>query len=156
MKLWRSLIFGLGDKEDREKGVIKREEAIAVMSGVVKHWPEEFPEFRLLGATIHLDERGFYHCHIDYMPFFKNTKEMKQEQGLRISHSQEAALEHMGFEPEQSIINASDKAPIRFNAFRNRLYLKTEEELNKQGLRLQYGILCLGKLLFFGAVDLPL
>ena len=140
VKLWRSLIFGLGDKEDREKGVIKREEAIAVMSGVVKRWPEEFPEFKLLGATIHLDEQGFYHCHIDYMPFFKNTNETKQEQGLRVSHSQEAALEHMGFEPEQSIINASDKAPIRFNAFRNRLYLKTEEELNKHGLRLQYGV----------------
>lgn len=110
------------------------------MSGVVKRWPEIFPCLKLLGATIHLDEDGFYHCHIDYIPLFESGNDGKQEHGLQASHSQEAAFMHMGFEPEQSIINASDKAPIRFNAFRNRLYLTAEEELNALGLRLQYGV----------------
>ena len=140
VKLWRGLIFGLSDKADRENGIITKAEAIGVMSGVVKRWPEIFPCLKLLGATIHLDEDGFYHCHIDYIPFIESGNDGKHEHGLRASHSQEAAFMHMGFEPEQSIINASDKAPIRFNAFRNRLYLTAEEELNAQGLRLQYGV----------------
>lgn len=140
VKLWRSLIFGIGDKEDRTKETITRQEAIDVMSDLVARWPIDFPAFKLLGASIHLDEHGFYHCHIDYFPFFKNTGQVKQEQGLRVSHSQEAALEHMGFQPEQSIINASDKIPIRFNAFRNRIYIRAEEELDKRGIRLEYGV----------------
>lgn len=139
VKMWREVIFGLGDQSDRESGTITREEAIAVMKGVVERWPEVFPDFKLLGATIHLDEEGFYHCHIDYKPMFENDREMIQEQGLQVQVGQDAALEHMGFEPEQSVINGRDKAPIRFNAFRNRLYHETEAELNKHGLRLWYG-----------------
>ena len=46
----------------------------------------------------------------------------------------------MGFEPEQSIINGRDKAPLRFNAFRNQIYYAVEKALNHQGLRLQYGV----------------
>lgn len=139
MPMFRSLIFGLGDKADREQGTLTESEAVAVMTGVIERWPELYPDFKLLGASIHLDEEGFYHCHIDYKPMFEADKEVKQEQGLRVSVSQEAALEHMGFEPEQSVVNGRDKAPIRFNAFRNRLYLEAEAELNKQGLRLWYG-----------------
>ena len=139
IKMWRGLIFGLGDKEDRDSGLISQKEAIAVMSGVVERWPEIFPDFVLLGATIHLDEDGFYHCHIDYKPLCKTDKELKQEQGLQVTTGQEAALEHMGYEPEQSIINESDKVPIRFNAFRNKLYYEVESELNKHNIRLWYG-----------------
>lgn len=138
LKIWREIIFGLGDEEDRKTGLITQDEAVTVMENVVDRWPELFPDFKLLGATIHLDEEGFYHCHIDYKPIFEVEKELKQEQGLRVSISQETALEHMGFEPEQSIINERDKVPIRFNAFRNRLYREAELELNKFGLRLWY------------------
>lgn len=139
VKMWREVVFGLGDQSDRESGLITKAEAIAVMSGVVARWPELFPDFQLLGATIHLDEEGFYHCHIDYKPMFEREHDVLQEQGLRVSVGQEAALEHMGFEPEQSIINQRDKIPLRFNAFRNRLYHEAELELNKLGLRLWYG-----------------
>lgn len=139
VKMWRGLIFGLGDKNDRKNGIITQQEAVTVMTRVVERWLELFPNFKLLGATIHLDEEGFYHCHIDYVPFVPGIKAKKQEQGLRISLSQETALEHMGYQPEQSIINESDKAPIRFNAFRNRVYLETEKALNAHGLRLLYG-----------------
>lgn len=139
LPMFRSLIFGLGDKADREQGTLSKDEAVSVMTGIVERWPEMFPDFKLLGATVHLDEDGFYHGHFDYKPMFESDKELKQEQGLRVSVSQEAALEHMGYEPEQSVINATDKAPIRFNAFRNRLYHETEAELNKHGLRLWYG-----------------
>ena len=140
IKLWRGLIFGLGDQKDRQENIITQEEAVAVMRVLVERWPELFPDFKLLGATIHLDEKGFYHCHIDYFPFFEKPKAKKQQQGLQVSHSQEGALEHMGFEPEQSIINGSDKVPIPFNAFRNRVYRVAEIGLNARGIRLEYGV----------------
>ncbi len=135
--MWREVILGLGDQEDKEAGLITREEAVATMKGVVERWPELFPDFKLLGATIHLDEEGFYHCHIDYKPLYEKDE---PDRGLNVGVGHETALEHMGFTPEQSIINARDKAPIRFNAFRNKLYIATEEQLYKHGLRLWYNV----------------
>ena len=135
--MWREVIFGLGDQKDKVTKKITEEEAVATMRRVVEQWPELFPDFKLLGATIHLDEEGFYHCHIDYKPIYEKPD---PERGLDVGVGQEAALEHMGFEPEQSIINGRDKVPIRFNAFRNRLYFVTEEALHRCGLRLWYGV----------------
>lgn len=135
--LWREVIFGLGDMNDRKTGAITQEEAVAVMTDVVQRWPELFPDFKLLGATIHLDEQGFYHCHIDYKPLYEKAK---PERGLKVGIGHDGALENMGFSPEQSIINGSDKAPILFNAFRNKLYRTTEQALIANGLRLQYGV----------------
>lgn len=139
LPMFRSIIFGLGDRSDRQTGMITEAEAVTVITNIVNRWSDMFPDFKLLGASIHLDEEGFYHAHIDYKPLFeKDVSLLKQEQGLNVSVSQEAALEHMGFEPEQSVINGRDKVPIRFNAFRNKLYFETEAELNKLGLRLWY------------------
>lgn len=150
--MWRSIIFGLGDQADKENGVITKDEAVRVMSKLVKDWPELFRNFKLLGATIHLDEQGFYHCHIDYKPVYEKSdlrevRELedaevsgsgKKTRGLSVGVGHEATLAAMGYEPEQSIINESDKAPIRFNAFRNRIYRETEVNLNSEGLRLLY------------------
>lgn len=140
MRLWRGLIFGLGDQKDRQNNLITREEAVDVMRKLVKQWPELFPNFILLGCTIHLDEKGFYHCHIDYFPLFEKPVSNKQILGLRVSCSHDGALEYMGYEPEQSIINGKEKAPIRFNAFRNQIYLVAEAGLNAHGIRLEYGV----------------
>lgn len=136
LPLWRSLILGLGDKSDRDSNRITKDEAISVIQGVISQWGTLFPDFKLLGATLHLDEQGFYHAHIDYKPIYKMPD---VEQGLKVGIGQEGALKRMGFEPEQSIINGRDKAPIRFNAFRNRLYQVVEAELIKHDLRLLYG-----------------
>ena len=137
LPMWREVIFGWGDMEDRKTGVITQEEAVAVMTDVVRRWPELFPDFKLLGATIHLDEKGFYHCHINYKPLYEKAE---PERGLKVGIGHDAALERMGYTPEQSIINESDKAPILFNAFRNRLYREAEKALIANGLRLQYGV----------------
>lgn len=136
LPIFRSLILGLGDRSDREKGIISEKEAVDVLSGVVAKWPTLYPDFKLLGATIHLDEEGFYHAHIDYKPLY----ETHSDQGLQCGIGQESALERMKFEPEQSIINGRDKAPIRFNAFRNALYRMVESELARHSIRLQYGV----------------
>lgn len=135
LPIFRSVIIGLGDKEDRDKGVISKKDALDIIQNIANKWPTFFPDFKLLGATLHTDEDGFYHAHFDYKPLFDHDS----GQGLSAGIGQESALEHMGFEPEQSLINGSDKVPIRFNAFRNKLYLEIEKELNKKRLGLLYG-----------------
>ncbi len=141
LPMFRSLIFGLGDKADRENGIISAEEAEYAMRKLVEQWQQLFPAFRLLGATLHRDEEGFYHCHLDYKPLYeRDFGTLTQEQGLRVGIGQEAALEHMGYEPEQSIINQDDKTPIRFNAFRNAIYRVAEQGLHEQGIMLEYGV----------------
>lgn len=136
LPMFRSMIVGLGDQSDREEGRITEEEAVKVMTKVVRHFREDFPYFHILGATIHLDEKGFYHCHIDYKPMYAH----ENSRGLNVNVGQESALEAMGLEPEQSIINGRDKVPLRFNAFRNKIYHRVEQELAEVGIRLQYGV----------------
>ena len=136
LPMWRSVIIGLGDRADRQDGLITEAEAVKVLENVVDRFQEEFPDFHLLGASLHLDEEGFYHVHMDYKPLYEHDC----GQGLNINIGQESALEHMGLEPEQSIINGRDKVPLRFNAFRNKIYHTVEKELAKVGIRLQYGV----------------
>lgn len=137
MPMWRSLILGIGDREDRHAGRITEEQARCIFAEVVNDFRRDFPDFLLLGATIHLDEEGFYHMHLDYKPLYEKEK---VERGLSVGIGQDAALERMGYSPEQSIVNGRDKVPILFNAFRNKLYYRMEAAMTEQGLRLQYGV----------------
>lgn len=134
--LFRELLFGLGDKADRENGTITKYQAIAVCEQAIKDFRENFPYFHILGASLHCDESGFWHMHLDYKPVMP----MKTSKGLNCSVGQDTILAAMGYEPEQSIINATDKAPLLFNAFRNKIYLSTEKALKTQNLMLQYGV----------------
>ncbi|MBQ8433154.1 MAG: plasmid recombination protein [Clostridia bacterium] len=133
--LFRSLIIGFGDKQDREQGRITEDQAKTVSADVVRLFQEKFPHLKVLGATLHLDEQGFFHLHLDYKPVMA----AEFSKGLQCTVSQELVLEQMGYQPEQSIINGRDKAPLRFNAFRNEIYRYTEECLAAVGLRLMYG-----------------
>ena len=131
----RSLIIGLGDKEDRKK--ITRKQAVAVFSAMADAFVSAFPYFHLLGFTLHLDEEGYYHTHLDY---FVAAEKEQWKQGLPVYRGQEKALRLMGYLPEQSIINPEAKEPLLFNAFRNKLYRIMEHAMDEQGLRLQYGV----------------
>lgn len=135
LPIWRELIIGLGDEADRKNGTVTEAEAKRILRQFVEQFPEQFPHFRLLGATLHLDERGFYHAHVDYKPMFRTNA----QRGLNVSVSQEAALEEMGLEPEQALINGKDKAPLRFNAFRGICYDMIERGLRAEGIYLMYG-----------------
>lgn len=138
LPIFRSIIIGLGDKSDKDNGIITREQAEKALQNIVDKWEKLFPNLKLLGATLHYED-GFWHAHLDYKPLCEVDKsQLKQEQGLSVSISQEKAFEMMGIEPEQSIINERDKAPIRFNGFRNKLYYAIEEELHKNNLRMIY------------------
>lgn len=142
--LFRSLIIGLGDKEDRESGKITEAQAKRIFPKIIEAFKEKFPDLKILGATLHLDEEGFYHCHLDYKPLMKLEnpvdKNGKTLAGLHVSVSQDRVLQGMGFTPEQSIINGRDKAPILFNTLRNKIYLMTEKALADEKIRLQYGV----------------
>lgn len=142
--MFRSIIVGIGDREDRQTGRITEEQAKAIFAKVIAEFREKFPAFLLLGATLHLDEQGFYHAHIDYKPMYEkaepDAEKGQKRRGLDVGTGQEAALEHMGFKPEQSIINGRDKAPLLFNAFRNEIYRMMESAMAEHGLRLQYGV----------------
>lgn len=135
LPIWRELLIGLGDQADRKNGTITEEEAKRILRRFVEEFPERFPHFRLLGASLHLDEAGFYHAHIDYKPMFR----VEAQRGLNVSISQEAALEAMGLEPEQALVNGRDKAPLRFNAFRGICYDMIEDGLRVEGIYLMYG-----------------
>lgn len=142
--LFRSVIVGLGDKEDRQSGRISEDQAKAIFQKVTEGFQERFPDFLLLGASLHLDEQGFYHAHLDYKPMYEkeapDVEKGSKRRGLDVGTGHDAALEHMGFQPEQSIINGRDKAPLLFNAFRNEIYRMMESAMAEQGLRLQYGV----------------
>lgn len=134
--IFRSLIIGIGDQSDRQQGRITREQAEVIFRKFLDDFQEKFPGLRVLGATIHFDESGFYHMHLDYKP----VMDMVCEKGLQVTTSLDTVLETMGYQPEQSIINGRDKAPIRFNAFRNEMYHILERQMNAVGLRLEYGV----------------
>lgn len=133
---FRSLIIGIGDQADRVNKNITEEQAINVFTGVVETFKKDFPAFKILGATIHLDEEGFYHMHLDYFPMYE--KKSKNQKGLAVGFGYDEAMKQMGFKPEQSIINGRDKIPILFNAMRNKIYGELENEMNKNGLLMQY------------------
>lgn len=137
MPLFRSLIIGIGDQEDRLSGRITEEQATAILRNLIKRFREEFPDFLVLGVALHLDEEGFYHCHLDYKPTYQKSGNSRE---LGVGVGFETALEKMGFEPEQSVINGRDKVPLLFNAFRNRIYHIMEQGMAEHNLRLQYGV----------------
>lgn len=135
--MWRSLIIGIGDRDDRQQGRITEQQAREILSQVTADFQQAFPDFLVLGCSLHLDESGFYHAHLDYKPLYEKEN---PERGLNVGIGQEAALERMGYKPEQSIINGRDKAPLLFNALRNKVYRLMESAMDAQGLRLQYGV----------------
>lgn len=132
--MFRSLIIGIGDKADRLEGRITEPQAIEIMRDVVARFQEDFPSFKILGATLHLDETGFYHMHLDFKPMYYRDI----GQGLNVGIGLDSALKGMGYKPEQSIINGRDKVPLLFNAMRNKIYYSVEAAMAEQGLRMQY------------------
>lgn len=132
--MFRSLIIGIGDKEDRLKERITEPQAREIMRDVVAQFREDFPDLKILGATLHLDEQGFYHMHLDFKPMYDRDI----GQGLNVGIGLDSALEGMGYKPEQSIINGRDKVPLLFNAMRNKIYYSIEAAMAEQGLRMQY------------------
>lgn len=135
LPIYRSMILGIGDQEDKKN--ISREEAVRIFGKVIENFKKDFPDFKILGATIHADEAGFWHAHLDYKPLYERLEDRK---GLAVGTGLEGALKRMGYEPEQSIINGRDKVPLLFNAMRNQIYREMETAMAAEKIRLQYGV----------------
>lgn len=135
--IFRSLIIGIGDKNDRDLMRLTEDQAKKILSNTVDEFQKSFPSFYVLGATMHLDEEGFYHVHLDYKPFY--SKEIGST-GLLVGTGFDTAMEKMGYQPEQSIINGRDKVPLLFNAMRNKIYYILEEQMGKEQIRMQYNV----------------
>ena len=138
--LYRSIIFGIGNQEDRQDKKVTQEQALEIFKEQVEGFKISFSDFHLLGSTVHLDEHGFFHMHLDYfVAFEKNDDKDIKRRGPAVSTSFDDAMKNMGYEPEQSIINGRDKVPLYFNAMRNRMYHISDEAYRKQGIYMQYG-----------------
>lgn len=135
LPLYRSLILGIGDEQDKEK--ISLEQAKGLFEAVIDQFKIDFPDFKILGATLHADEFGFWHVHLD---FFVMYEKVGDHIGLDVGTGLENALKNMGYKPEQSIINGRDKVPLLFNAMRNKIYANMEQAMKKEGIYLQYGV----------------
>lgn len=135
LPIYRSMILGIGDREDKQN--ISREEAVRIFGKVIENFKKDFPDFKILGATVHADEAGFWHMHLDYKPLYERLEDRK---GLAVGTGLEGALRRMGYEPEQSIINGRDKVPLLFNAMRNQIYREMETAMAAEKIRLQYGV----------------
>lgn len=94
------------------------------MVSLSHYWSDNFPAFKLLGMVAYTKEDGGYGCYIHYFPL---SKKEDGAAGLSVSVSEETALKAMGFEPEIGDRKGGYAAPIRFNAFRNRLYKIIDE-----------------------------
>lgn len=138
LPIFRSIILGIGDRADRKKRKISEEQALRIFQKTIVEFQKDNPLLHVLGAAVHLDEDGFYHCHLDFKPLY--DKNQSKSRGLAVGISFEEALEQSGYLPEQSIINGRDKAPIRFNALRNKIYRTMEKAMVAEGIHLQYGI----------------
>ena len=132
--MFRSLIFGLGDQQDRVQEHITEKQATMIFLRVVEDFQKDFPDFHILGASMHLDEEGYYHMHLDFKP----VRSAEMLHGLQCITGFDSCMEAMGYEPEQSIINGRDKVPIQFNSMRNQLYRRIEAAMNNQGLLMMY------------------
>lgn len=131
-KLWREQLIGFGDQKDRLGGVITDEQAERIARYVTDKWKQEFPLLPILGATLHLDEPGFPHMHVDYDVCYE--KDGGGSRDLDVGSCFEDALEKMGIPKEQSIVNERDKAPLRFNGFRNKIFRWVEEAYQREGI----------------------
>ena len=98
----------MGDKSDRENGKITKEQALHIFNEFLVRFKKDFPYFHILGATVHLDESGFYHMHLDFKPIYERAEDMEFIQelggGLRCGTGFDEALAGVGYVPVQSMI----------------------------------------------------
>ena len=134
--IYRSLIISIGDQSTRAK--LKRQQVIDIFKDFLSEFQERFKYIHVLAATIHLDEVGAPHLHLDTFPLYPKNEDWIHD--LPVYRGLDKVLKMMGYLPEQSIITAEEKQPLLFNTFRNRIYLLMQTAMEAHGLYLQYGV----------------
>lgn len=136
MPLYREIIIKIGGIDERVSGKLPDDVAILMCKDIITKIVDSFPMFKIIGCTAHMNELGTIHLHIDFVPI---SQKPAWKTGLPVSLGLNNALAQMGYTPETSIMCAkTERAPILFNAFRNRVYRICEEALVNHGYRMQY------------------
>ena len=134
--LYRELIIKLGNINERVSGNLPDDVAISICGEIVTKFDECFQLLNIIGCTVHVNELGAIHLHMDFIPI---SRKNDWKNALPVSVSLNVALEQMGFVPETSIMCAkTERAPILFNALRNRVFRICEKALANHGYRMQY------------------
>lgn len=134
--LYREIIIKIGGIDDRVSGKLPDDVAILMCKDIITKIAKSFPLFKIIGCTAHMNELGTIHLHIDFIAI---SQKPAWKTGLPISLGLNNALAQMGYTPETSIMCAkTERAPILFNALRNRVYRICEEVLVNHGYRMQY------------------
>lgn len=134
--LYREIIIKIGGIDDRVSGTLPDDVAILICKEILSKIADSFPLLKIIGCTAHMNELGTIHLHIDFVPI---SQKPAWKNGLPISLGLNNALTQMGHTPETSIMCAkAERAPILFNALRNRVYRICEEALVNHGYRMQY------------------
>jgi len=135
-KLYRGLIIKISNIKARVTGILPDDVAQEMGEMIITRMAAAFPLMCILGATLHSDEWGAVHIHIDYMMI---SERHERNNGLPVSLGFNAAMQSMGYHPEISIMHAKiDRPPLLFNAFRNAIYKICEAVLYQNGFRMQY------------------
>ena len=124
---FREVIYQVGNKEDAKNPILK-EKMIRTLKRFYEQFEEHYPRLKVIGAVIHLDE-ATPHLHLDVVPYAEGGKK-----GLKHKVSFEKAIEQMGFNPEESLVNKEKKNPLIFNGFRNHSVKLLEDLLNGEEL----------------------
>lgn len=133
-----SLIIMFGNVADRVLGTIRQEEAKEIGYDVTCGFADAFPGFHLLGSSLHLDEMGAFHLHID---FVVACKKMNWTHDLPVYTNFDRALLEMGYAKEPNRYPGKEEAaPTIFNAYRNILLYVIQAAMAKQGIELDYGV----------------
>ena len=134
--IYRELIVKIANIKERVTGNLPDDIAISICGEIVAKFADLFPLLKIIGCTAHANEMGTIHLHMDFIPISRKTT---WKAGLPVSLGINHALERMGFMPETSIMcTKTERAPILFNALRNRVFRICEEVLTNHGYRMQY------------------
>lgn len=136
-KAFDEVCVGFGSAETKHD--YSRDEVEEIMRNTLEDIKKKFPNIWILGATIHFDEAGNHHMHIDYLPIYFKDQD-KDFRELRIGINIDECMKGMGFEPSLSLINKSKKKPLYFNTFRNSIDFILEEKLNEHQILVERGV----------------
>ena len=127
----KEMIVQIGNKDNmgRDKPE-NREKSEKVLLEFYKNFEQNYPDLKILGAVLHVDEAS-PHLHVILTPYTENHG----KNGLRHKQAWDEAYKNMGFKPEHSLLNKTEKKPIIFNGFRNHLQKVLDEAMNEQGFK---------------------
>ena len=123
------MIVEIGNKDNMGRNNPgNRKRACKVLENFYKDFEKNYPQLKIIGAVIHMDE-ATPHLHLTIAPYAINNG----KNGLKHKQAWDEAYYQMGFKPEHSLLNKKEKKPIVFNGWRNHATRLLDEAMNVEG-----------------------